>query len=128
MRERQILALGEVARQRAGNSPSTDRPRTFSIPHSMEAGSEHASTVQLLVASERTLRDRSHPMLPRALTIKGMALGDAGDYVSALALYREALGLLEDPSRPRDPLQEAACFGAIGLACTQLVDFAEAEN
>jgi diguanylate cyclase (GGDEF)-like protein len=89
---------------------------------------ETLRALQLLVSCERTLRERGHAMLPRALTIKGMALGDAGDYVGALALYREALRLLEDPAHGRDPQQEAMVFGAIGLACTQIEDFGEAES
>ena len=89
---------------------------------------ETLRALQLLTASEGVLREKAHAKLPRVLTIRGMTLGDAGDHNGALELYREALHLLEKPDRPRDYLQEAASVGALGIACTQLGDFPQAEQ
>src|SRR4051812_41202080 len=89
---------------------------------------ETLRAVQLLGEAERAFRPQGHPALARTLTIKGMALGDAGDYAGALGLHREALAILEAPGRERDLFQEASTLGAVGLACTQLGDFAQAED
>jgi two-component system, cell cycle response regulator len=65
--------------------------------------------------------------LPRALVIQGMVLGDMGDHNRALDIYREALALLSKPEH-HDLAQEAFCYGAIGVSCTQLADFEQAED
>lgn len=65
--------------------------------------------------------------LARALTRQGMVLGDMGDHTRALDMYREALSLIE-AIPDADPREEATCYGAIGVACTQLDDFGQAEQ
>jgi len=64
--------------------------------------------------------------LARATTRQGMVLGDMGDHTRALDLYREALGLIESIG-DGDAREEANCLGAVGVACTQLDDFEQAE-
>jgi diguanylate cyclase (GGDEF)-like protein len=81
--------------------------------------------LQLVQQAEPALRSLGHIKLARALTMKGMALGDAGHHNSALDCYREALALLATRSGD-DPCQEAATHGAVGLTCTQLGEFDQA--
>jgi diguanylate cyclase (GGDEF)-like protein len=85
--------------------------------------------IRSLHRAERFYRGLSSPdiKLARALTRQGMVLGDMGDHTRALDLYREALTLIESIA-DADPKEEASCYGAIGVACTQLDDFAQAED
>jgi diguanylate cyclase (GGDEF)-like protein len=124
----EAVALAERALARAQGDAVETALAQLELGNLLRYVPDTLRALQLLVACERALRERGHASLPHALTIKGMALGDAGDHTGALALYRDALQLLEAPSRERNPVQEATCFGAIGIACTQLENFAEAED
>jgi diguanylate cyclase (GGDEF)-like protein len=85
--------------------------------------------IRHLNRAERFYRDTipTDIRLARALTRQGMVLGDMGDHTRALDMYREALSLIE-AIPDADPREEATCYGAIGVACTQLDDFAQAEH
>ncbi len=94
------------------------------VPNALES-------FRLLNAAEAYFRETSNPLLGKALARQGMTLGDMGDHTRALDLYREALAGIEknvagDISM-RDDLLAATCHGAIGVACTQLDDFDQAE-
>jgi diguanylate cyclase (GGDEF)-like protein len=91
------------------------------VPNAVEA-------IRLLHAAEHYYRAAAHPLLARALTRQGMTLGDMGDHTRALDLYRETLGIIEQAGEARDVREEATCYGAIGVACTQLDDFEQAED
>jgi diguanylate cyclase (GGDEF)-like protein len=124
----EAVATAERALARAGDDDLLAALAQLELGNVLRYVPETVRALQLLSACERTLRARNHKSLPRALTLKGMALGDAGDNAAALDLYRDALRLLEQAACEPDPMQEAVCFGAIGVACTQLADFAEAES
>jgi diguanylate cyclase (GGDEF)-like protein len=57
-----------------------------------------------------------------------MILSDLGDHTHALDLFHEALGVFDSHRATLDPVQEATCLGAVGIACTQLGEFAQAED
>src|SRR6185436_12535567 len=59
---------------------------------------------------------------------KGLILSDLGDHTHALGLFHEALGVFDSHRATADPVQEATCLGAVGIACTQLGEFAQAED
>jgi diguanylate cyclase (GGDEF)-like protein len=84
--------------------------------------------IQLLNRAERYYRTTVDPSLARVLTFKGLVLSDLGDHAKALDLYREALGQFDLHREQADPVQEATCLGAIGIACTQLGEFEQAED
>ena len=84
--------------------------------------------IQLLNRAEHYFRTIADPALARVLTFKGMVLSDLGDHTQALELYREALGVFDLHRDAPDPVQEATCLGAIGIACTQLGEFEQAED
>ncbi len=91
------------------------------VPNTLEA-------IRNLNAAENYYRRNNHPRLARTLTRQGMTLGDMGDHTHALDLYREALTLIEAQGGGSDPREEATCLGAIGVTCTQLDDFEQAED
>jgi diguanylate cyclase (GGDEF)-like protein len=91
------------------------------VPNALES-------FRLLHAAETYFRNHNNPLISMALARQGMTLGDMGDYNRALDLYREALNIIEREASTRDVTLEATCFGAIGVACTQLVDFEQAES
>lgn len=101
------------------------------VPNALES-------FRLLQAAEAYLRATGHPLLAKALARQGMTLGDMGDHTGALDLYREALAGIEahmdanagdgDTTDTSNNVLAATCFGAIGVACTQLDDFPQAET
>ncbi len=90
------------------------------VPNTMQA-------FQAAGLAIRHLKKTNHQALARALVIQGMVLGDMGDHNRALDVYHEALALLSRPEH-QDLGQEAFCYGAIGISCTQLGDFEQAED
>jgi len=84
--------------------------------------------IQLLNGAEIYFRDAGEVGLARVLTFKGMILSDLGDHTKALDLFHEALGVFDAHRVAVDPVQEATCLGAIGIACTQLGEFEQAED
>ncbi|MBP8296400.1 MAG: tetratricopeptide repeat protein, partial [Burkholderiales bacterium] len=93
------------------------------VPNSLTA-------IQLLNRAEIYLRAAGDPRLAKALTFKGMVLSDLGDHTRAIDLYREALDVMDRHRNGPDPdlVLEATCHGAIGIACTQLGEFGQAEE
>lgn len=91
------------------------------VPNSLTA-------IHLLNRAEHYFRTVASPALARVLTFKGMVLSDLGDHSRALDLYREALGVFDLHRAEADPVQEATCYGSIGIACTQLGEFEQAED
>ncbi|WP_170928451.1 diguanylate cyclase [Deinococcus hopiensis] len=90
------------------------------IPRSLDA-------FQLLTQAVSTFRRANHPRLPRAIAVQGLILGDLGDHTAALDLYREALSYFTAFPEHADRTQEAFCYGALGVACTHLGEFDQAE-
>ena len=90
------------------------------VPNALEA-------ILQLNAAEAYYRRVGHPRLARVLTRQGMILGDMGEHTRALDHYRESLTLIEALGKDSDPREEATSLGAIGVACTQLDDFEQAE-
>ena len=93
------------------------------VPNSLTA-------IQLLNCAEAWLRAAADPRLAKALTFKGMVLSDLGDHTRAIDLYRDALDVMDlhRNGAELDLVLEATCHGAIGIACTQLGEFGQAEE
>ncbi|MBL8525296.1 MAG: diguanylate cyclase [Betaproteobacteria bacterium] len=91
------------------------------VPNALES-------FRLLHAAEKHFRETADPLIAKALARQGMTLGDMGDHTRALDLYREALGGIEAGDAVTDNALAATCYGAIGVACTQLDDFEQAEQ
>jgi tetratricopeptide (TPR) repeat protein len=123
------ISTAEHALQLAQNASA---PRLIALAQ-LDLGNLHryapnaVESIRFLHAAEEHFRSTSDPLLAKALARQGMTLGDMGDHTRALELYQEALTSIEAQGMAGDAGLAATCFGAIGVSCTQLDDFEQAE-